>query len=208
MAEPTEEPAAETRTDPAADVPATESDGDVLAHADQPGPNRLERLGIAAADRWAQLAASVAAGMLLRSSFAPLNWWWAAILAVALLSWVLVRRETTFAGGFGYGLLCGLAFYLPLLPWVGGLVGPAPWLILALMCALFPALFGSAAVAVRSLPGWPIWFALLWAAQEWAKSVVPFGGFPWGRWDTARPRDRCCRWSRSAAFRCCRPGWC
>ncbi|WP_046314903.1 apolipoprotein N-acyltransferase [Mycobacterium sp. UM_Kg1] len=144
------------------------------------GPNRAERLALAAADRWAQLAAAVGAGMLLRSSFPPLNWWWAAILAFAALSWVLIRRETTVAGGFGYGLLCGLALYLPLLPWVGGLVGSLPWLVLALTCALFPALFGAAAVVVRSLPGWPIWFALLWAAQEWAKSVFPFGGFPWG----------------------------
>ena len=109
-----------------------------------------------------------------------LNWWWAAIVAFALLSWVLVRRDTTVAGGFGYGLLGGLAFYVPLLPWVGGLVGPLPWLLLALMCALFTALFGAAAVLVRTLAGWPIWFALLWAAQEWAKSVFPFGGFPWG----------------------------
>lgn len=52
--------------------------------------------------------------------------------------------------------------------------------MLALMCALFPALFGSAAVVVRAVPGWPVWFAVLWAAQEWAKSVFPFGGFPWG----------------------------
>ncbi|MCV4777870.1 hypothetical protein OFM21_34340, partial [Escherichia coli] len=29
-------------------------------------------------------------------------------------------------------------------------------------------------------PGWPLWFAGLWAAQEWLKSTVPFGGFPWG----------------------------
>lgn len=147
---------------------------------DPVAPNRLERLGVAAADRWAQLAATVAAGMLLRASFPPLNWWWATILAFALLSWVLIRRETTVAGGFGYGLLCGLAFYLPLLPWVGGLVGALPWLALTLMCALFPAVFGSAAVVVRRLPGWPIWFACVWAAQEWAKSVIPFGGFPWG----------------------------
>jgi apolipoprotein N-acyltransferase len=140
----------------------------------------LERLGIAAADRWAQLAASVVAGMLLRAGFPPLNWWWAAILAFSLLAWVLIHRETTVGGGFGYGLLCGLAFYLPLLPWVGGLVGALPWLLLTLMCALFPAVFGSAAVVARSLPGWPIWFAVLWAAQEWAKSVFPFGGFPWG----------------------------
>ena len=45
----------------------------------------------------------------------------------------------------------------------------------------FPALFGLFAVVVRRLPGWPIWFAVLWAAQEWLKSTVPFGGFPVGR---------------------------
>ncbi len=33
---------------------------------------------------------------------------------------------------------------------------------------------------MRRLPGWPLWFAALWAAQEWLKSTVPFGGFPWG----------------------------
>ena len=27
---------------------------------------------------------------------------------------------------------------------------------------------------------WPIWFALLWTAQEWLKCTIPFGGFPWG----------------------------
>ena len=32
----------------------------------------------------------------------------------------------------------------------------------------------------RRLTGWPIWFAGLWALAEWAKSTVPFGGFPWG----------------------------
>lgn len=160
---------------------AEDSEGPETAETREPAaPNRLERLGIAAADRWAQLAASVVAGMLLRAGFPPLNWWWAAIIAFALLAWVLIRRETTVGGGFGYGLLCGLAFYLPLLPWVGGLVGALPWLVLTLVCALFPAAFGSAAVVVRSLPGWPIWFAVLWAAQEWAKSVIPFGGFPWG----------------------------
>lgn len=142
--------------------------------------HRLERLAIAAAHRWAQLSGATAAGMLLCASFPPLNWWWAAVVAFGLLAWVLTRPTTTAAGGFGYGLLCGLSFYLPLLPWISGLVGVLPWLVLTLMCALFPALFGCAAVLVRTLPGWPLWFAALWAAQEWGKSVFPFGGFPWG----------------------------
>lgn len=130
--------------------------------------------------RLARLAASLAAGGLLYTSFPALNWWWAAIVTIALLSWVLTRRATTPAGGMGYGFLFGMAFYVPLLPWISTLVGDMPWLVLATMSACFPALFGLCAVVVRALPGWPIWFAVLWGAMEWLKSVIPFGGFPWG----------------------------
>ncbi len=130
--------------------------------------------------RWLRLSVSVAAGVLLCASFPPFNWWWSAVLAVGLLAWVLTRRATTPVGGLGYGFLLGLGFYLPLLPWISTLVGAGPWIALAVLCAAFPAFFGLLAVAVRPLPGWPIWFAVLWAAVEWAKSTVPFGGFPWG----------------------------
>ena len=61
-----------------------------------------------------------------------------------------------------------------------GLFVGTPWLALSLVQALFPAVFGVLAVAVRRLPGWPLWFAAEWAVQEWLKSSVPFGGFPWG----------------------------
>jgi apolipoprotein N-acyltransferase len=130
--------------------------------------------------RLPRLSGSVAAGLLLCASFPPVGWWWAAVLAFALLAVVLSSRSTTAAGGFGYGFLCGLAFYLPLLPWISGLVGALPWVALSAVCALFPAIFGLLAVIVRALPGWPLWFALLWIVQEWLKSTVPFGGFPWG----------------------------
>ncbi|HNM84081.1 MAG TPA: apolipoprotein N-acyltransferase, partial [Mycobacterium sp.] len=118
--------------------------------------------------------------LLMSAGFAPLSWWWAPVLALALLAGVLRWPSTTVIGGGGYGLLFGLAFYLPLLPWVSGFVGLPPWLALCALCALFPALFGLLAVLVRRLPGWPVWFALLWVAQEWLKSSAPFGGFPWG----------------------------
>ena len=123
---------------------------------------------------------SVLAGLLMVVSFPPFGWWWSAVLALALLSWALVHPRTTLAGGFGYGLLFGLAFYLPLLPWISGLVGLGPWLALAAMEALFPAAFGMFAVLVARLPGWPLWLACVWSMQEWLKSSVPFGGFPWG----------------------------
>ena len=153
-------------------------------------PIAAEKPGLAAAlvadagrilmPRLMRLAAAIAGGLLTCLSFPPFDWWFLAFPAMALLAWVLTRAETTRAGGFGYGLLFGLAFYVPLLPWISGLVGAFPWLMLALMEALFPALFGYLAVLARSLPGWPVWFAALWVSVEWLKSVIPFGGFPWG----------------------------
>ncbi len=130
--------------------------------------------------RLIRLSVSVLAGLLLCVSFPPVGWWWAAVVALALLTWVLTAPQTTMAGGFGYGLAFGIAFYLPLLPWISGLVGPVPWVALSAMEALFPAMFGVFAVLVARLPGWPVWLACLWSMQEWLKSSVPFGGFPWG----------------------------
>jgi apolipoprotein N-acyltransferase len=141
---------------------------------------RLATLWVALVPRLARLTVTIASGLLLRASFPSLNWWWAAIVAAALLAWVLTNPKTTPAGGLGYGFLFGFAFYLPLLPWISGLVGAVPWVVLAIESALFPALFGLFAVVVRRLPGWPLWFALVWTAQEWMKSIFPFGGFPWG----------------------------
>ena len=141
---------------------------------------RLKRFGQAVVDRLPQLSVAIVAGLALCMSFPPFGWWYLAFAAFALLAWVLTRESTTLAGGFGYGFLFGLAFYLPLLPWIGGFVGAVPWFCLCVLEALFPALFGLGAVAARRLSGWPFWFAALWAAQEWLKSTVPFGGFPWG----------------------------
>ena len=114
-------------------------------------------------------------------SFPPFGWWYTAIVAFALLAWVLTRDTTKLVGGFGYGFLFGAAFYIPLLPWTGehGRASCRGWR--SRSCRpCFPALFGLFAVVARRLIGWPIWFAGLWALAEWAKSTVPFGGFPWG----------------------------
>jgi apolipoprotein N-acyltransferase len=70
-----------------------------------------------------RLAAALVAGLLLCASFPLLDWWWAAVVAFALLGWVLTRPATTVAGGLGYGVLFGLAFYLPLLRWISDFVG-------------------------------------------------------------------------------------
>jgi apolipoprotein N-acyltransferase len=190
-----------TGFDEAAGHEPTQKHRQVISHA-RPGPGRGDRLrgmtrgglsGMAAAafaraprvwawlvPRLARLAITSAAGLLFYASFPTVNWWWSAVVAFALLAWVLTRPATTPKGGLGYGFLFGLWFYLPLLPWISLLVGDMPWVVLAITCSLFPALFGLCAVVVRRIPGWPVWFAIVWVAQEWLKSVFPFGGFPWG----------------------------
>ena len=172
-----------TTTEPDGPSPAgrlAAATGHAIARLGTGAIARLPAVGAAMLPRLSRLVATVAGGLLLCASFPSVNWWWAAVVAAALLAWVLKHPATTLAGGFGYGFLFGLAFYLPLLPWISLLVGAIPWLALATMCALFPGLFGFFAIVVRRLPGWPIWFALVWTAQEWLKSVFPFGGFPWG----------------------------
>jgi apolipoprotein N-acyltransferase len=159
---------------------ADEVDESIDSHVTGEAPSRLRRFRQAVVDRLPQLSVAIVAGLALCVSFPPFGWWYLAFVSFALLAWVLTRESTTFAGGFGYGFLFGLVFYLPLLPWISGLVGAFPWIMLAVLQAVFPGLFGLAAVAVRRMSGWPLWFAGLWAAQEWAKSTVPFGGFPWG----------------------------
>ncbi len=171
MADDVRPPVLDDDADGVADAPTVEASG---------SQSRTKRFGRAVLDRLPQLSVAIVAGLALCLSFPPFGWWYLAFLAFALLAWVLTRETTTLAGGFGYGFLFGLAFYLPLLPWISGFVGPIPWIALCVLEALFPALFGALAVAVRRLPGWPLWFAGLWAAQEWLKSTVPFGGFPWG----------------------------
>jgi apolipoprotein N-acyltransferase len=141
---------------------------------------RLPQLARALRPRLTRLGAASLAGLLLCSSYPGFNCWWAAVLAFTLLACLLTRPPTTPLCVFGYGFLFGLVFYLPLIHWVSILVGVAPLFALVLVCALFPAIFCLLAVVVRQLPGWPIWFAVLWAAQEWLKCTVPFGGFPWG----------------------------
>lgn len=131
-------------------------------------------------DKLIRLAVSAVAGLMLYASFPPLGWWWAAVPALALLAWVVRHPKTTPAGGFGYGFVFGMAFNLPLLPWIGGLVGVLPWVLVCVLEALFPALFGMLGVLVGRMTGWPVWLALVWSLQEWLKSSVPFGGFPWG----------------------------
>ncbi|WP_433192113.1 apolipoprotein N-acyltransferase [Nocardia sp. CA-107356] len=127
-----------------------------------------------------RVVAAVVAGLLIFGSFPPRPYWFLAPIGIAVLT-LTVRGAGRLRGGFGYGLLAGLGFFVPLLPWTGIYVGPVPWLALSTVCSLYIGLFGLVTRLLFALPGWPVWVALAWTATEWLRSSFPFGGFPWGR---------------------------
>jgi apolipoprotein N-acyltransferase len=144
--------------------------------------------------RTARVLAAPAGGLVLYAACAPRTLWWLAPLAFLLLGCAL--RDRTWRPAFGVGLLFGLGFYVPLLPWVGIYVGPVPWLVLAGLQALIvglgavliarvialplgPLRLGSSTVGPVGLG--PLWGAAGWVAIEALAARVPFGGFPWGK---------------------------
>lgn len=145
---------------------------------------------------------AAAAGALLAASFPPVDLWWAAFPAVALLVVVLapVRRGGRDLGrrprartGALLGFVAGLTFFLLLVPWVGLYVGAYAAWGLSVVEALYLAAFGAgAAVILRTAlhPGPGVGRRALagvlavtgwWSLWEWIRSSWPWGGFPWGR---------------------------
>ena len=166
----------------AAPVPTTRSRPPPSPRPKREVPAWVKRFGDAVVARLPRLSAAIVGGMLLCLSFPPFGWWYAAIVAFALLAWVLTRRyhhrwsadsaTASFSGRPSTFRCCRGP-----VSWSGSCRG---WR--SRSCRrCFPRCSGFAAVFVaRRLTGWPIWFAGLWALAEWAKSTVPFGGFPWG----------------------------
>ncbi|MEB3371255.1 apolipoprotein N-acyltransferase [Saccharopolyspora mangrovi] len=133
---------------------------------------------------WAlRLVAVIAAGFALYAGSPPRETWWVAPLAVAVLAAVVHHRRAR--AGFGYGVVFGFAFLLPLLGWLqdflGADFGPWPWLGVAAVEALFIGLAGAGMALVSRLPAAPVWMAAVFVTAESVRSAFPFGGFPWGR---------------------------
>ncbi len=129
---------------------------------------------------------AVASGFVLFLAFPDVGWWVAAPIAFAAF-YVLLTRVSA-RGGFGFGWLMGMAFFLPHLWWAYVAVGPIPWIALAgaesiafgLVGVLFVRLKRSELMArARWLE--PVAFSVLWVGAELLRSAWPFGGFPWGR---------------------------
>ncbi|MGH3914689.1 MAG: apolipoprotein N-acyltransferase [Pseudonocardiaceae bacterium] len=126
-----------------------------------------------------RLLTAVGAGGLLYLCAPPRELWWGAPMAFAVL-WLALHARPVWRG-FGTGFAFGIGFFVPLLHWVGALVGPLPWLVLATVEALVMALAGLGITLVSRLPAAPLWATGVWVAAEALIARVPFDGFPWGR---------------------------
>ncbi len=145
----------------------------------------------------ARAGGAAAAGALLAASFPPVDLWWAAIPAFAVLTVVLSPLGRVHAPrartGALLGFVTGAVFFLILVPWVGLYVGAYAAWALAAVEALYLAAFGAGAVVILRAgvadgprPGIRAVAATLgvagwWSVWEWVRSSWPWGGFPWGR---------------------------
>ncbi|MFC4003370.1 apolipoprotein N-acyltransferase [Prauserella oleivorans] len=137
----------------------------------------------------ARLALAVASGFVLAAAFAPRDLWWLAPLAFTGLGLVLHGRRVWASAG--YGLVFGLAFFLPHLIWIedflGDDFGSAPWLGLSTVLAVYVAAACALMPFAARLPGAPVWMALVFLLQEAGRSRWPVNGFPWGRVGFSQP---------------------
>ena len=125
-------------------------------------------------------------GVALFLAFPDVGWW--ALAPAAIGGLYVAVRDATARGGFGFGWVFGMTFFLPHLWWAYVAVGPVPWLALSAVESVAIGLVGALMAHVRrsamcASARWlePVAFALLWTGAELLRSGWPFGGFPWGR---------------------------
>jgi len=143
-----------------------------------PPPRRAARLRRGGRAGWPRTLTAVAAGLVMWPAFPPHDLWPLAPAGVALLTLALHGLGPRAA--VWPSLWCGTVFFLPVLSGIMK-VGPDGWVLLSLVQALYWAPMGAGIALAARLPGWPVWTAALWAAQELVRGRIPFGGFPWAR---------------------------
>ena len=123
------------------------------------------------------LPLSVAGGLAVFASFAPLGLWPLAALGPGLLVVALTGRSLR--GSFGCGLAFGLALFVPLLSWLINVAWYA-WAALAVAEAVIFAILCVGQRLLLEVPFWPAAVGAWWVAAEALRDRWPFA-FPWGR---------------------------
>ncbi|MFH0908662.1 MAG: apolipoprotein N-acyltransferase [bacterium] len=129
-------------------------------------------------------AAAIISGLLLASSFAPLEW--ADTAWLALIPLIIALRFVSPRDGFRLGLLAGGVFWLTSISWLHHVSIPG-WILLALYCGLYIGVFAwgcghwlnrFGAAGFLANAGFIVFASTLWTALEYVRSHVGTG-FPW-----------------------------
>ena len=127
------------------------------------------------------MVAGVASGLLLWTSFPPLEWHALAWVALAPLFWVVTLREARFKAYLA-AWLGGLVFWLLALEWlrmleVGGWTG---WVVMSLVFSCWWPLFVAIARLAIFRLRLPLMMAapIIWVGLEYGRAYF-LSGFPW-----------------------------
>ncbi|MEU1391593.1 MULTISPECIES: apolipoprotein N-acyltransferase [unclassified Nonomuraea] len=161
--------------------PAPEADATTTAADTDTASGEGDGVHAGGEGRWvlaARVVAVVAGGLLLFTAFPPLDWWLCAPVGIGLIVAALYRTRPRRAAWLGY--LGAAVFLFPALAWVRT-IGDDVWVMLVATESVFYAAMAALAALVFRLRLWPLWFGALWVMMEWARGLVPVGGFPWAR---------------------------
>ncbi|MBT2211896.1 apolipoprotein N-acyltransferase [Actinomadura sp. NEAU-AAG7] len=139
---------------------------------------RLARVRGGGRAGWPRTLLALAAGLVMWPAFPPADLTPLAPVGVALLT--LALRGQAPRTGAWLGFVGGAAFFLPVLDGIIK-IGPDGWILLSLVQAAYFLPLGAGIAVLTRLPGWPVWTAGLWVADEALRGRFPFGGFPWAR---------------------------
>lgn len=142
---------------------------------------RVEAHGVSAAPGWvARLLLGLLGGVALWLAFPGYDVWWLAPVGCAALALATAGARPWV--GAAAGLLLGLTWFAPMFTWAATYAGAPAWLAMSLLSALYPAALGALLAGLqRGGAVRPVVGAAAWVLMEWARSVTPFGGFPWAR---------------------------
>lgn len=142
---------------------------------------RVDAHGVFRAPAWvARLLLGLLGGVALWLAFPGYDVWWLAPVGCAALALATAGARPWV--GAAAGLLLGLTWFAPMFTWASTYAGAPAWLAMSLLSALYPAALGALlSVVQRAGAVRPVVGAAAWVLMEWARSVTPFGGFPWAR---------------------------
>jgi apolipoprotein N-acyltransferase len=137
------------------------------------------------------LLTALAGGLTLAAAFPPAGIWPLSAVGPAMLIVALwqQRARTALAAGAAFGL----AFFFPLLAWLGN-VAWYVWTALAVTEAVIFAVLTVGQWLLLRLRAWPLAVAGWWVVAEVLRDRWPWEGFPWGRLVMSQASAPTARW--------------